>query len=46
MQREADEGRSKNQAEAKQRVAEFESAATMAESSFRADAHVQVGILG
>lgn len=41
-QREASEGQSKNESEAAQRVAEYQSAATMAEATFRADAHVQV----
>lgn len=41
-QREAAEGESKNVSEAKKRVAENESSATMAEASYRAEAHVGV----
>lgn len=41
-QREAAEGRSKNESEAKKRVAENESSANMAEASYRAEAHVGV----
>lgn len=42
LQREADEGRSKNTSEGKKRVAENESSARTAEAAYRADAHVNV----
>lgn len=45
-QREAAEGESKNVSEAKKRVAENESSATMAEANYRAEAHVGVGRFG
>lgn len=45
-QRDAAEGQSKNESQAKQRVAENESAAASAEAACRAEAHVQAsGIL-
>lgn len=45
-QREAAEGESKNNSEAKKRVAEYESAARMAEATYKADAHVQASMQG
>lgn len=42
-QREASEGQSKNESEAKKRVAENESSATISEAAYRTEAHVQVG---
>eukprot|EP00752_Nemacystus_decipiens_P013019 g11517.t1 len=44
VKREAAEGESKNVSEAKKRVAENESSATMAEASYRAEAHVGVAM--
>lgn len=42
VKREASEGQSKNESEAKKRVAENESSATISEAAYRTEAHVQV----